>query len=525
MGILNFCEHCGDRKVRDVKEELEKLLQTKVISSHQCGLCLKLLAPDRPSVAKDISLEKSIVSNKDTTVDNNEHAHNDEDKNKQQQLDAGDVSTKERQLDCSDVSTKDKQQLDCSDVSNKSFKSVERRTRLSTGTIKLEPIQGLDSEDENDSVDIPFDSVRENSSADETKRYNLGVKSSKKRKKTSSGVKKEKVQKTCKSPGKKSVGKSNVKPELSDHQLMLRRALHPKLLPMIDMDGPPTKAIVCKECKMAFIRVQDFISHIRCHTGEELSIPKPYVCPKCSCFLLNLSRLDRHMATHDTLEKTYICQWDNCGAKFGCQLYLDKHIRRHKGDNKRYDTRKYQCSMCNHKRKSKAALLMHENTHTNARPFKCSVCDDRFNNPTSKRNHERNKHNKEKRYTCELCGFSSFFKQDFMKHQMIHSGDKPFPCDQCEYRCNRRDNLRKHLKIHSGERKAYKCSSCDLTFQSHKTCRTHEKSHLSQINQAQQLEMGSTHQNDVADPGLTQNQTQSEDWVRAVNFLQHLPQT
>ncbi|XP_072044880.1 uncharacterized protein [Amphiura filiformis] len=342
MGILNFCEHCGVRKVRDVRKELEKLLQTKVISSDQCGICLKLLATDSLSVAKDISLEKS--------VDSTEHADDDKYANNEQQ------------------------QLNCSDISDKSFKSVERRTRLSTGTIKLEPIQGLDSEDENDSVDIPFDSIIENTSTDETKH----VKSSKKRKKTSSGVKKDKVQKTCKSPGKKSVRKSSVEPELTDHQLMLRRALHPKLLPVIDMDGPPTKAIVCKECKMAFIRVQDFISHIQCHTGEELSIPKPYVCPKCSCFLLNLSRLQRHMARH-TLEKSYICQWDNCNAKFGCQLYLDKHIRHiHKGQKKRYEhTKKYQCSMCDHKAVSKGDLLFHQNTHTNARPFKCSVCDRR----------------------------------------------------------------------------------------------------------------------------------------------------
>ncbi|XP_072045080.1 uncharacterized protein [Amphiura filiformis] len=507
MGILHFCEHCGNRKIRDVKEELEKLIQTKVISSQQCGICLKLLATDSLSVAKNINPDKSIVSINDMTVELYEHTGNDEHiKNEQQQVDASDVSTNEQQLDCCDVSRKkeqqvdcievttnkqqldcsdvsrkeeeqldcsdmspnkqqldyievstNEQQLDCSDVSDKSFKSVERRTRLSTGTIKLEPIQGLDSEDGNDSVDIPFDSIIENTSADEKKCNNSGVKSLKKRKNASSGVKKKNVQKTWKSPWKKKAGECDVEPELSERQIMLRRALDPKLLPMIDMEQPPTKNIhvVCKRCKQAFTKMGDFINHISCHTGEELSIAKPYVCPVCTSRFPNFTSLDRHMVTHMQEEdKRYICEWDNCRAKFGCQRYLDKHIRRHQGHkevNKKH--KKYQCSMCDHKTTSKEFLSIHHNTHTNAKPFKCSFCHKCFNDPSSKVRHEGNTHNQEKRYVCELCGYCSYYRQDLIKHQRIHTGVKPFACDQCAYRCNRRDNLKKHLKIHSGREK------------------------------------------------------------------------
>ena len=374
-----------------------------------------------------------------------------------------------------------------------SSETDKRMTRLSTGTIEPHRHDELDLEDDpdNESIDVPFDAVMEsqNSSSDEeqkettTAALKVRIKKKAPKRSSSQSILRESLTEN------KLKKKRDREIDLTQEQLEMRRSLDPKLLEMLDIDEEVrSKELKCKECKATFRQLSCFMKHTKTHTGVDLDMAKPYVCQFCNHSLSNLTMFERHMSRHRN-QKAFICEWDGCHAKFACKRYLTKHVRRHEGhtsytklyvSNSQPKERKFPCSFenCTYVGITKHGLKVHENRHTNARPYKCHYCDSRFNDPSGQRNHEANKHSdsKDSHFMCELCGYSSYYKSDLIKHQRIHSGVKPFACNQCDYRCNRRDNLKKHLRIHTGDKK-YKCFHCESVFPTLKSCKIHEKTH------------------------------------------------
>ena len=445
MGVLNFCDPCGALRVREVRGQLERLVTVKTKPKpSRCGLCKTVLEQK-----KRVRIKKIVKETKAIKVKVARRAENSSSKVK--------------------------------DASKVEVKVEKRETRLETGSIKPVHFEDLESGNENDSIDIPFDcgnvSPEDSDSSVDTKPVNKPA--------TSKIKVQEKITIPTTATASKNLKKVKKKKAdrqekiLTDAELAKRRALDERVLAMVDTDGPKTRSLTCKECKKIFCHIHKFVKHIGSHLDEELKIDLPYICPICNIRAANFLSLDRHMILHKQ-EKPYVCKWPDCKASFACKRYLTKHIRRHEGHKSYYrrpvnKIRKFKCSKCDYMAISRDTLSFHENTHTQARPFKCEFCDRAFNNPRNRTIHERNMHSKSKdnHYMCESCGYSSFFKADLLKHQRIHTGDKPFACEICDYRSSRRDNLRKHIRIHTGEKK-HKCHYCDKVFHSQQTCKEHE---------------------------------------------------
>ena len=66
--------------------------------------------------------------------------------------------------------------------------------------------------------------------------------------------------------------------------------------------------------------------------------------------------------------------------------------------------------------------------------------------------------NKEKCFSCDICGKYFIGKTDVTNHKTIHNGEKPFSCDLCDASFAQKSNLTKHSMKHLGLRPF----SCDL---------------------------------------------------------------
>ena len=47
---------------------------------------------------------------------------------------------------------------------------------------------------------------------------------------------------------------------------------------------------------------------------------------------------------------------------------------------------------------------------------------------------------------CELCGYSTFVKGNFLVHLRTHRSEKLFKCDQCPYEGNQKVILESHKR-------------------------------------------------------------------------------
>ena len=114
-----------------------------------------------------------------------------------------------------------------------------------------------------------------------------------------------------------------------------------------------------------------------------------HICGKS--FKKGGSTLWGHIRTHE--DGGHICAI--CGAKFKVKSYLQRHIKSHDPDCKRYE---------------------------------CDICGDKFTRPYLMKQHQEFTHKKNLPFKCNECG-KSLRSNTFLKIHMrsVHSKEKPFP--------------------------------------------------------------------------------------------------
>jgi len=247
----------------------------------------------------------------------------------------------------------------------------------------------------------------------------------------------------------------------------------------------------------------DFKSHSKCkliiHISAVHNKIKDYVCDRdnCNARFSTKSDLTRHQNFVHNKIKDYVCDRDNCNARFSTKSKLTRHqnsvhdkikdfmcniedcgilfpdnssVKQHITQVHNNGTFQYNCDydLCNYQSNNNYNYKRHNETeHTNCTNI-CKLCDSKFKSFIKLQQHSLKYHNsKIKRFKCEIC--NKLFENNcglFFHIKSIHKKIKDFKCDICIYECSSKGELKMHiLQVHTNDRRFLcKNKGCTMKF-------------------------------------------------------------
>ena len=80
--------------------------------------------------------------------------------------------------------------------------------------------------------------------------------------------------------------------------------------------------------------------------------------------------------------------------------------------------------------------------------FACNVCNAIFGIKKAYDTHMKRKHQlKKKRFSCNLCDFSTDYTFNIKRHQLTYTKEKKIVCGQCEKRFIRKSYVNMHIQF------------------------------------------------------------------------------
>lgn len=256
-------------------------------------------------------------------------------------------------------------------------------------------------------------------------------------------------------------------------------------------DANPEKVKCPDGCDLTFARINNMFRHLKkVHKSKE-----PYVCKHADCgkrFAKSKS-LASHLAVHraekrkakekaeeeeEAEEGRYACEFPGCDKSYGKKHHLKEHERKHTGDMK------YACEVCGKKFYIHAHMKRHMYSHTGLKPHVCRwKCGLTFASYGGRMKHERINHYEANplESTCDVCGRPFKNQQQLVKHRMTHLN----PEERKEYRCSYCNIMFDTIKIRIRHEKRHKdgdtfsCPECERQFSNEKNLAHHIKHHHS----------------------------------------------
>ncbi|XP_034998790.1 general transcription factor IIIA, b [Hippoglossus stenolepis] len=229
------------------------------------------------------------------------------------------------------------------------------------------------------------------------------------------------------------------------------------------------KSYVCSffDCDAKFTKSWKLEAHLCKHTGL-----KPFSCENCDKSFCTRYQLTRHELGHSG-EKPHKCVADGCSEAFVTNTGMKNHMARvHQHQEKRYKCDRQGCGKDFNKRNQ---LKSHKGEHDQLLPFHCtfSGCTKEFASH-GKLKHHKNIHDG---YPCEadVCPFQGKTWTEYLKHIKEHK--VKLQCGKCKRQFNNAWFLHQHdLRTHSGNARMLSCprEGCKKNF----TRRFHLESHV-----------------------------------------------
>lgn len=185
--------------------------------------------------------------------------------------------------------------------------------------------------------------------------------------------------------------------------------------------------------------------------ADEKSVEKSLTCPICKKSYNRMSRLRKHMTTHEQFEKSSVLVCDPCSMAFATLEDVDYHcIHQHDEDIANIIEKEILFVVC------------------------CEYCEFAFTDHTKLLKHKECHAHDDKPFKCEFCmaTYETYSKLKTHKNTHIHQQIK-FPvqrqylCDieECWKRYRHWSDLSIHRKtVHLINPTVYKCQQCEQTF-------------------------------------------------------------
>ena len=416
MTSLNFCVPCGEKRVKDVKHELYRILKKKRFNHFTCAICCSTLP---------------IIT----------------------------------ELMCTSIQNDIEVDIDSQTDTSKTFHDLKRE---SSEVEDQDETETSSEEEKNNDEDVEYDPSEEPEESDDSDTrsyYSDEVAKKQKRKKAS--------QKTSSARAKQ---RKIELPQIQNCDLVSEVQ---NMILEEGSESDSLSCKVCKECfKRSPTGIAKFVAHINNHNANQEPILKPYQCPVCHDVFKRRGLMKQHQIVHkDKLQcphKGCGCQFR---IKEKLENHVKK---KHSGVRKKKPhPRQAVCQICGKVLQyGMQSLRQHLLRHKGVKPHKCSTCDKSFLNHSNLVRHEI-RHTQIKNTMCEICGKKFVDAAELKIHSITHTDERRFQCDFCPYRAKRPGTLRQHIRnIHTNFDPARcKCSICGEVFVSPGACTKHEQKH------------------------------------------------
>lgn len=184
------------------------------------------------------------------------------------------------------------------------------------------------------------------------------------------------------------------------------------------------KKHICQNCGKGFRGKKQLLAHVCAELkkdgtmGRRALKSRAYRCKECKQAFLSVDQLEGH----------------SCGGTSG-----SSDARTNMSPNER----PFACNICNRSYRHAGSLLNHKNTHKTGH-FNCTFCSKPFTNPMALRNHTRI-HTQKKKYVCLTCGKAFRLASILHNHQRVHNRvASHFRCPACGKSFQGRSGLKRH---------------------------------------------------------------------------------
>jgi KRAB domain-containing zinc finger protein len=221
---------------------------------------------------------------------------------------------------------------------------------------------------------------------------------------------------------------------------------------------------MCLICAKFFSSKTNFQSHQRAHHSKELKLEK-FTCDLCAKEYGSYHAIERHIEeVHSDLEFKFKCG-SHCERTFRTSQAYQMHL---------YRIKKKKCKIC---RKEVIHIKNHMKIVHGAheRPYECLVCSKRFKRKSELKIHEGSH---DKKFQCDICQRKFALKSQLKKHLKLHENPDLFQCQICKIKLSCKFALERHLRTHDKNReKRFKCDRCNFSSDLFNNLKRHKKFH------------------------------------------------
>uniref|UniRef100_A0A0A9XBJ7 RE1-silencing transcription factor n=1 Tax=Lygus hesperus TaxID=30085 RepID=A0A0A9XBJ7_LYGHE len=118
-------------------------------------------------------------------------------------------------------------------------------------------------------------------------------------------------------------------------------------------------------------------------------------------------------------------------------------------DGSKKGRKKYTCNMCDYTTDLKSCLNSHLRTHPGEKIHACDKCDYKARFLHNLKIHMKS-HTGNRPFSCDICQYKARFQHHLTTHMRTHTGEKPYECDICEYSVGHCSALKRHMRKHHG---------------------------------------------------------------------------